>query len=369
MLYSGPLARSLLIVTPDSLIRPELRALSPYHVPDASGLIKLDAMENPYSWPVELVDGWLDALRGAAINRYPHPQAPVLKARLREVMAIPADCELILGNGSDELIQLLALGVAAPGRVLLAPEPSFVMYRMIAQFVSMAYVGVPLRANDFALDTDAMLAAIEQHRPALVFLAYPNNPTGNLFAVEAIEAIIAATPGLVVLDEAYFAFTDASFMARLGQFPNLLLMRTVSKLGLAGLRLGLLAGPKPWLTEFEKLRLPYNINSLTQISADFALAHHELFAAQVRRIRADRIELQQALAALPGITVYPSEANFILFRAPIGRGESLFRALLKAGILIKNLSAASALLQDCLRVTVGRPEENQAFLTALRAAL
>lgn len=356
-------------MTPDSLIRPELRALSPYHVSESSGLIKLDAMENPYAWPVELLDDWLAALRDVALNRYPHPQAPALKARLRTVMDLPTDCELVLGNGSDELIQLLALGVAAPGRVLLAPEPGFVMYRMIARFVGMDYVGVPLNATDFSLDTEAMLAAIAQHQPALVFLAYPNNPTGNLFAADAVEAIIAATPGLVVLDEAYFAFTDASFMQRLGDYPNLLLMRTVSKLGLAGLRLGLLVGPKPWLTEFEKLRLPYNINSLTQISADFALAHHEIFAAQVQRIRADRADLQQALAALPGITVYPSAANFILFRTPACQGDRLFQALLKAGILIKNLSAASALLQDCLRVTVGRPEENQAFLTALRAAL
>lgn len=354
---------------PETLIRAEIRALKAYHVPDAQGLIKLDAMENPYGWPQEMVSAWLDRLRSVGLNRYPDPQAGKLKERLREIMAIPSDGGLILGNGSDELIQLVALAVAAPGRVLLAPEPSFVMYRMIAAFTGMDYVGVPLREADFALDLPAMLDAVERHRPAVIFLASPNNPTGNLFDEAAVREVIAVAPGLVVADEAYFAFTDHSFLGDLGRFDNLLVMRTVSKLGLAGLRLGLLAGAPRWLDELEKLRLPYNINVLTQTSTHFALRYWEVLQDQASRIRADRQMVRSALNALPGITAYPSEANFILFRAPAGRADQLFEALREAGILIKNLSPSGGLLRDCLRVTVGRPEENQAFLVALEEQL
>lgn len=347
-------------------IRPEIRALSAYHVPDPGEWIKLDAMENPYTWPEEMVDKWLQRLRGAALNRYPDPAARALSARLREAMAVPTGQALMLGNGSDELIQIIAQTLAGPGRVIMAPEPSFVMYRMIATCCGMAYAGVPLR-EDFSLDLDAMLAAIEQHQPAVIFLAYPNNPTGNLFAAADIDAVLRAAPGLVVVDEAYHAFADASYMARLGEFDNLLVMRTVSKMGLAGLRLGLLAGPSAWLGEFDKLRLPYNINVLTQMSVDFALENRAVLDAQTGQITADREDLWQALAALPGITPYPSRANFILFRVT-GDADAVFDALKVAGVLIKNLNPAGGPLAGCLRVTVGKPEENAAFLQALQSA-
>ena len=326
-------------------------------------------MENPYGWPTELLAGWLERLRDAQLNRYPPPDAPPLKARLRDVMAIPYDSSLILGNGSDELIQLIMLTLAGPGRVVLAPEPSFTMYRLISRFVGLEFVGVPLRSTDFALDSEAMLAALERYRPVVVFLAYPNNPTGNRFEPHQVSEIIAAAPGVVVIDEAYFAFAEHSFLDKLPKYDNLLIMRTLSKMGLAGLRLGLLAGPERWLAEFEKLRLPYNINILTQISAEFALSHHEVLDDQVRRIRQDRADLSAALTKLPGITVYPSETNFILLRTPRGESERLATALHKAGILIKNLNRAGQLLTDCLRVTVGTSDENRAFVAALKAAL
>ena len=326
-------------------------------------------MENPYGWPTEFMAGWLERLRDAKLNRYPPPDAPLLKARLRDVMAIPHDSSLILGNGSDELIQLIILALAGPGRVVLAPEPSFTMYRLISQFVGMEYVGVPLQAADFTLDGDAMLTAMEQYRPVVVFLAYPNNPTGNRFEPHQVNEIIAAAPGLVVIDEAYFAFAEHSFLHSLPRYDNLLIMRTLSKMGLAGLRLGLLLGAERWLTEFEKLRLPYNINILTQISAEFMLSHHEVLDDQIRRIRRDRADLHAVLTKLPGITVYPSETNFILLRTLPGEGERLATALHKAGILIKNLNRAGELLSDCLRVTVGTSDENRAFVAALKAAL
>ncbi len=350
-------------------VRPEIRALSAYHVPPAAGLIKLDAMENPYGWPEEVVAAWLERLRGVALNRYPDPGADALKRRLRESLGLDQGGALLLGNGSDELIQMIAMALASPGRTVLAPEPSFVMYRMIATFTGMEFVGVPLRADDYTLDRGAMLAAIAEHQPAVVFLAYPNNPTGNLFDDAAVEAVLEAAPGLVVIDEAYAPFAQRSWLGRLGEHPNLVVMRTLSKLGLAGLRLGLLVGAPAWLAEFDKVRLPYNIGVLNQVSAEFALEHAALFEEQTARIRAERARLHDALATLPGVTPLPSRANFILLRVPAGRAPGLFGALKAAGVLIKSLDGSSPLLADCLRVTVGRPEENDAFLAALEAAL
>jgi histidinol-phosphate aminotransferase len=350
-------------------VRPEIRALSAYHVPPASGLVKLDAMENPYGWPGPMVDAWLARLREVELNRYPDPGADALKAALKRSLGLPVDACLLLGNGSDELIQMIALALAAPGRTVLAPEPSFVMYRMIATFTGMDYVGVPLSAGDYALDRDAMVEAITTHRPAVVFLAYPNNPTGNLFDDAAIEAVLVSAPGLVVIDEAYAPFAEASWLERLNAHPNLVVMRTLSKLGLAGLRLGMLAGSSDWLDQFEKLRLPYNVGVLNQASAAFALEHEALFAEQTALIREERARLFDALAALPGVTPSPSRANFILLRVPTGRAGALFDALKAAGVLVKALDGSSPLLADCLRVTVGMPEENDAFLAALTAAL
>jgi histidinol-phosphate aminotransferase len=353
----------------DRLVRPEIRALKAYHVPDATGLIKLDAMENPYTWPQELRREWLELLAGTDVNRYPDPRGRGLEHALREAMEIPADMGILLGNGSDELIQILALTLASPGRKVLSLEPGFVMYRMIALFAGMAHVGVSLRADDFALELASVLEAIEREEPELIFLAYPNNPTGNLLDPAAVERIIEAAPGLVVVDEAYAPFTDTSFLPRLGDWPNLLVMRTVSKMGLAGLRLGYLAGPPEWIAELDKTRLPYNVNVLTQASAAFALRHRSVFDAQTRLIRTERERLFVALARLEGIHPYPSEANFILLRLPAGRAGPVFQELAARGILVKNLDGAHPLLGDCLRVTVGRPEENAAFERALAAAL
>jgi histidinol-phosphate aminotransferase len=351
-------------------LRPEIAALSAYHVPDSTGLVKLDAMENPYRWPSALVEAWLEVLRDVELNRYPAPSAPQVKQALRVGLGLPENQPMILGNGSDELIQLLALAVAGPGRTVLAPEPSFVMYRMIASFTGMRYAGVPLRAGDFELDLDAMLSAIAHEEPALVFLAYPNNPSGNLWERAAVESIIDAAPGLVVIDEAYGPFASDSFIGDLGRHPNLMVMRTVSKQGLAGLRLGLLCGEAGWLEQLDKIRLPYNINVLTQASARFAMEHIEVLEEQAAAIRRDRGQLSRALAGLDGVAaVYPSQANFILFRVGSGRGTVVFEGLRAGGVLIKNLSPAGGLLADCLRVTVGSPDENARFLEALVSAL
>jgi histidinol-phosphate aminotransferase len=354
--------------TINKLVRPEIRALKAYHVPPAQGLIKLDAMENPWSWSDDMRRAWLETLQSVELNRYPDPAARDLQQGLRAAMGVPGTAGVVLGNGSDELIQMIIQTVAAPGRVVLAPEPTFVMYRQIGVVANMDYVGVPL-TEDFALDEAAMLAALEQHQPAVTFLAYPNNPTANLFDAGTVRNILSRATGLVVIDEAYAPFTDASFMGELGQHDNLLVLRTVSKMGLAGLRLGLLAGAPAWLEQIDKTRLPYNISAVNQATGVFALAHTDVFAEQARAIREQRSALISALQALESLSVYPSDANFVLFRAPAGQATAIFEGLKSAGILIKNLHGSAAALQDCLRVTVGLPEENAAFLAALQQLL
>ncbi len=350
------------------LIRPEIRALTAYSVSDATGLIKLDAMENPYTWPEEVKTRWLEQLRAAALNRYPDPHSRALRARLRAVLEVPPGMDLMLGNGSDELIQIILLALARPGAVALAPEPTFAMYGMIATFAGLRYISVPL-GEDFVLDLERLRAAMREHRPVVVFVSYPNNPTGNLFDRTAVEVVIREAPGLVVVDEAYYAFCQESFMPELVRFDNLLVLRTLSKQGLAGLRLGMLAGAPAWLAEFNKLRLPYNINVLTQASAAFALDERALLDAQAARIREDRDALYAELANMPGIRVWPSRANFLLFRVETRPATEVFERLRARGVLLKNLDNAGGRLRGCLRVTVGTPGENQAFLQALRAAL
>jgi histidinol-phosphate aminotransferase len=346
------------------LVRPEIQAMTAYHVPPAAGMIKLDAMENPWPWPDDLRAAWLDTLRGVELNRYPDPSAHTLQDILRDSMKVPADAGIVLGNGSDELIQMIIQTVAAPGRVVLAPEPTFVMYRQIAAVAGMHYCAVPL-GQDFTLQRDTMLDAIRREQPVVTFLAYPNNPTGNLFDAGVIRDILSVAGGLVVLDEAYAPFADASFMPEIPLHDNLLVLRTVSKLGLAGLRLGLLAGNRAWLEQIDKTRLPYNLGSLNQVTGRFALEHRQVFDEQAALIRAARSELDAGLRAFEQLTVYPSAANFILFRVPQGRADEIFNGLKQSGILIKNLNGSAPALHDCLRVTVGRPEENAAFLAAL----
>ena len=348
------------------LVRDEVRALSAYHVPDPGDTVKLDAMENPYQFPPELVEQWLTVLKTVALNRYPDPSANALKQQLRNAMNVPADMELLLGNGSDEIIQMIIMALARPGAVVMAPEPTFVMYRMIAAFCNVDYAGVPLN-RDFSLDMPAMRAAMAAQQPAVIFLAWPNNPTGNLFAEADVIDIIENAPGLVVLDEAYTSFACKSFMAKLGQYDNLVVMRTVSKSGLAGLRLGYLIGSKAWLNEFDKVRMPYNINVLTQASAKFALEHVDILDSQAAKLREARGQLMQSLTDINGVTSFESAANFILFY--IDNADHVFACLKQQGVLIKNLSPVGGALLNCLRVTVSTPDENSTFIEALKACI
>lgn len=351
-------------------IREDVRNIASYHVPDASGYIKLDAMENPYQLPDALRTELGQRLADAALNRYPVASYATLKQKICAGLGVPAGYEVLLGNGSDELISIMATAVARQDRraVIMAPTPAFVMFSRSAQFAGADFVGVPVK-SDFSLDLPAMLAAIQQHQPALVFLAYPNNPTGNLFDADDMAAIIRALgeTGIAVVDEAYQPFAKKSFMGRLPEFPNLVVMRTLSKLGLAGIRLGYLSGDAKLLEQFEKVRPPYNVNVLTQVAAEFALDHLDVLDSQAEMLNAERARLAAELAALPGVEVFPSAANFISLRVP--DADKVCAQLRSEKVLIKNLSKMDKLLANCIRVTVSTPEENTAFLTALKASL
>lgn len=348
------------------VVRDDVRSIKAYPVASAVGMVKLDAMENPYRLPEAVREEVARAVAAAEMNRYPDPTAPGLKAALRETMGIPAGFDILLGNGSDEIIAIATLAVAKPGAVVLAVEPSFVMYRMSSAFAHCRYEGVTLRP-DFSLDVDAVLERIAATQPALVWLAYPNNPTGNLFAVEDLERILRAAPGLVVVDEAYNIFAGATFMSRLADFPNLMVMRTVSKIGLAGIRLGYAAAHPDWIRELDKVRPPYNVSVLTQAVGETLLRHAAVFDDQAARIRAERSELADRLADLPNVRVFPSEANFLLVRVPDAvRTNEMLKS---RRILVRSFHGAHPLLANCLRLTVGTPGENEMLLAALQEAV
>jgi len=351
-----------------SVFRKEVLNLSAYKVAEAKDLIKLDAMENPYTWPDDIKEQWLETLKDCPINRYPDPEAKQLAKTIKESNQIPHQSEILLGNGSDEIIQLLLMALPANADVL-APAPGFVMYKQVSLSLGLNYHSIPLQADNFELDLPLLLDTIRNIQPSVIFLAYPNNPTGNLFNQQAIETIIETANGLVIIDEAYAPFADASFINKLPDHNNLLVMRTVSKLGLAGLRLGFIAGNKTIIEQLNKIRLPYNINCLTQITADFALKNQTLFKQQTQQICSDRSKVFNQLNELPGITAYPSSANFILFKTQENQATEIFEKLKDHGILIKNLSPQGGLLNDCLRVTIGKPEENHVFLEALTAII
>jgi histidinol-phosphate aminotransferase len=351
------------------VIRPDIQDMHAYAVQPSAGLIKLDAMENPFRLSEALQRELGERLGRVAINRYPAGRIDELRAALAAHAGLPDGCALTLGNGSDELITMLSMACDRPGAVVLAPLPGFVMYAVSAQLQGLRFVGVPLTA-DFELDEPAMLAAIEQHRPALLYLAYPNNPTANLWHDTAIErciAAMAAVNGLVVMDEAYQPFAARDSMDRLARHPQLLVMRTLSKFGLAGVRIGYLMGAAPLVAEIEKLRPPYNISVLNAEAALFALEHAAVYAVQAAIIRAERDRLFARLAGLPGVRPYPSQANMILVRVP--DAAAAFAGLRTRGVLVKNVSALHPLLANCLRLTVGTPGENQALFEALSASL
>ncbi len=350
-------------------IRADVQSMHAYAVQDARGLVKLDAMENPFSLPPALQAALGERLGALALNRYPGDRGADLQAALAAYAELPPGFALMLGNGSDELISLLAIACALPGAAVVAPVPGFVMYALSAQLQGLRFVGVPLSA-DFELDEAAMLDAIAREKPAIVYLACPNNPTANLWDEGSIEKIVEAQGeqgGLVVIDEAYQPFAGRSYIDRVGQHGHVLLMRTLSKFGLAGVRLGYLIGPAALVAEIDKVRPPYNISVLNCECALFALEHAELFAQQAAEIRRQRARLFEGLARLPALQSWPSDANMILVRVP--DAARTFDGMRAHGVLVKNVSRMHPLLANCLRLTVGTADENLQMLAALEASL
>ena len=350
--------------SPQELILPGILNQKAYQVMASEGLIKLDAMENPYPLPEALWADLAQAMRKVEIGRYPSSTADDLKDTLRDTFDISDDTAILLGNGSDELIQMVAMAVAKPGASLLSVAPTFSLYRLVAGALGMNYLEVELK-DDFSLDLDNMLTVIEKEQPAVIFLSYPNNPTGNLWPEDAITAILEAAEGLVVIDEAYHAFAHTSVLDWIQKFDNLLVMRTLSKLGLAGARFGFLCGKPAWIHELDKVRLPYNVNAMTQCVVDTILPRIDLFEEQASDIVTARKALYDQLQGMDQLTVYPSEANFLLFK--VDHAPALYQHLIEQGILVRLLHGSHRLLDNCLRVSIGNPDENKQFLAVLKA--
>ena len=359
-------------------IRPDVRAMHAYRVQPSAGMLKMDAMENPFRLPAHLQAALGQRLGALALNRYPGERVVELQAALARYAGMPEGCAIVLGNGSDELITLLALACAQPGTgqraTMLAPMPGFVMYPMSAQLQGLDFVGVPLTA-DFELDEPAMLAAIAQHKPAITYIAYPNNPTATLWDEGVVQRIIdaaGAQGGIVVMDEAYQPFASRTFIDRMRAEParnaHVLLMRTLSKFGLAGVRLGYLIGPAALVAEIDKVRPPYNVSVLNGEAALFALEHADVFAAQAAELVAQRTVLVNALRQMPGIEkCWDSEANMVLVR--VADSARAYEGMKARKVLVKNVSTMHPLLANCLRLTVGTAEDNAQMLAALQASL
>lgn len=350
-------------------IRRDIQGMHAYAVQDSTGMIKLDAMENPHGLSPELQLALGQRLGRLAINRYPGARLDDLKGAIRQHAELPESYGLVLGNGSDELISLLAMVCDLPGACIVAPQPGFVMYAMSAQLAGLRFVGVDL-TPDFELDVPAMLQAIAQHRPALVYLAYPNNPTANLWDEASVDTVVEAQGrqgGLVIMDEAYQPFSSRSYLSRMVRQPHVLLMRTLSKFGLAGVRIGYLTGARELTDEVDKARPPYNISVLNAECALFALEHAHVFADQAADIRMQRDGLLRELPALPGVHTWRSDANMILIRVP--DAAKVFDGLRARGVLVKNVSKMHPMLVNCLRLTVGTRSENTRMLAALRDTL
>ncbi len=373
-------------------IRQDVQSMHAYAIQDSVGMVKLDAMENPHRLPPALQAELGQRLGALAFNRYPDGRVNDLRRALAAHADMPRGFDIMLGNGSDELISLLALACdvpPAPGQAdavkpaILAPVPGFVMYAMSAQLQGLDFIGVPLTAN-FGLDVPAMVHAIQTRQPAIVYLAYPNNPTANLWDAADMAQVIAAAQlagSIVAIDEAYQPFSSRTYLDVIRANPaahaHVLLMRTMSKFGLAGVRLGYMMGAKDLISQVDKVRPPYNISVLNYECALFALAHQDVFAAQAHDICAQRSRVMEALRAMPGLAVFDSDANMILVRiealqgstADTDRAQKVFDSLKARGVLVKNVSKMHPLLAQCLRLTVGTADENTRLLAALLESL
>ena len=347
------------------LVEKSIFKQSGYVAPEVTGAIKMDANENPISLQEPLKKKLMEEMGRIDLNRYPEAGALNLRGRFAQYYGVDKEM-VMLGNGSDELIQTLCLALKGKINGVLIPVPAFSMYKIIAVNTGNKVVEVPLNKN-FDLDSEAMTGRIKANFPALVFLSYPNSPTGNLFSRKKIENIIKKTPGIVVIDEAYASFSGQTLLPLLKKYDNLVFLKTLSKLGMASMRLGFLIANPDIVAQLDKVRLPYNINSLSQIAANFFLDYQDEFSGQVSEIIKSREALYLGLKEIAGIKPYPSQANFIFFSCAFDSNR-IYNKLVAEGIIVKNLNIPP-LMPNCMRVTVGNRKENEAFLRALKRVI
>lgn len=348
-----------------ALVKPAVAQLQAYDPHIRPGHVKLDANEHPFPLPALIRDAVLRALDDVPMHRYPDPEATHLRHTLAAMIGVTSDM-LLLGNGSDELVQMVLIACGMPGGAVLMPTPTFSMYRLGALMLDQHPVEVPLTAS-WALDVPQMLEAIEREQPRLAFVANPNNPTANCSASESLAQLIEAVPGTIIIDEAYHEFSRQTVVPLLHRYPHLLVFRTLSKIGMAGLRVGILIGNPAFVREINKVRLPYNLNAYSQVAAEVVLRHWEVIAPEFQTVIHGREWLSERLGQIPGVTVFPSQANFLLIRLATSAAH-VWNALGEQGILVRHFPGSQA-LQNCLRITVGTPEENDLLITALQAIM
>ena len=346
----------------DDRLCTSFRDIKSYSVPETDCKIKLDGNESPFEVIPEIRNEIDKKLLTVQLNRYPDPNVAELKKIVSSFYELPEE-NVLFGNGSDELIQILIETFTGKSAAVLVPRPTFSMYRLTSQLLNKAVIEIDLEEN-FDINLEAILMNIEQKDPDLFFFPTPNNPTGNSFSKEKIIKILSSTNGLVVVDEAYFDYHGETFIPYLRDFQNLVVLRTMSKIGFASIRLGILMADPSLVSELNKARLPYNINSLTQVIAEAAFSNYSLLEANFSKIIEEKKLMYDELGKLPGITVYPSDANFFLIKVP--DADEYFAELLNRGILVRNFNGSPG-LDNCLRVTIGTPYENSEFIKAFSA--
>ncbi len=345
--------------------RPEILGLSSYtpSLAPHPDVVKLDAMESPFPLSTELRTKWLELLSDTALNRYPGSHTELHRV-IRTLMGMDVSAPILLGNGSDELIQLIMLGLQKDTEIV-SFAPSFVMYQIIAKWCNLPFTALPLQA-DYTIDMEATLTHIDNDTPQVLFIAYPNNPTGNAFASSDLQRILE-TNTLVVIDEAYYAYASDSFINRVAHYDNLIVLRTISKIGFAGVRLGMMTANTQLVHECNKLRMPYNVNILTMKSCELLLAHQAEIEDNAQIIIHNRTQLVKSLTTLNIITVYPTDANFILFALTTPNAtedaKRLYEYLGAHDVLVKYMGK---MIPNALRVTVGLEAENTRFMAVLK---
>lgn len=347
-----------------TLIRREILEQEGYkaHVPDCP--VKMDANEHPFSLPAVVKRALFAEMKKVSLNRYPEAGAHRVRKRYADYYGVE-ESMLMVGNGSDELIHVLCSAMVNSSFVLV-PFPTFVMYRIIAVNSGHSVIEVPLQ-HSFDLDLDAILTKLEEENPSLLFFSYPNSPTGNCFSTEKVEEIVRRSRGIVVIDEAYGAFSGKTLLPFVKKYPNVVILKTLSKVGFAAMRVGFLIGPPALIRELDKVRLPYNVNTFSQIAACMYLDYHNEFLRQIEEVVKERENLRRRLSEIRGIHPYPSESNFIFFSCDFD-SDTLYNSLLQRGIVVKNLNGPGV-LKNSMRVTVGTRRENQIFLDSLKTIL